>query len=306
LVAAIEYQQNVLNNRLRARYKTRDDTPFFVIFGGSSLDEIIQRTEYLKVMEHQDNKLLDEMNQTKEAYIKQKSLLEEKKKEEEDLKKQLAIEKANLDSYKISLENTKAEKDRLLKLTQNDEKKYQELLAEAQRELEQIVMAVAVLKDQESKKVDKGEAIGIQGNTGYSFGDHLHFGVYKYGSFDDIEGWNWYYSNYVDPAKKLDSKTVYWDTGCGSAGEKKVGSGDWKWPISKPTISQGFGHTCWSDVYYGGKDHPAYDMYGAVGSVVYAADDGDAYFCRNCLGDGGNGVFIFHDDDYMTLYWHLK
>jgi hypothetical protein len=296
----------VLNNRLRARYKAREDTPFFVIFGGNSLDEIIQRTEYLKVMELQDNKLLGEMNQTKDAYTKQKYLLEEKKKQEEDLKKQLEIEKANLDSYKLSLENTKAEKDRLLKLTQNDEKKYQELLAEAQRELEQIVMAVAVLKDQESKKVDKGEAIGIQGNTGYSFGDHLHFGVYKYGSFEDIEGWNWYYSNYVDPAKKLDSKTVYWDTGCESAGERKIGRGDWKWPISKPTISQGFGDTCWSDIYYGGKDHPAYDMYGPVGSVVYAADDGDAYFCRNCLGDGGNGVFIFHDDDYMTLYWHLK
>jgi murein DD-endopeptidase MepM/ murein hydrolase activator NlpD len=44
-----------------------------------------------------------------------------------------------------------------------------------------------------------------------------------------------------------------------------------------------------------------------IGSIdVKAVDDGEAYFCRNCLGDGGNGVFIFHDGDYMTLYWHLK
>lgn len=277
-----------------------------ILFGANTLNKLVQKTEYLKVLELQDHKLLDTMNQTKMAFGKQKTVFEDKKEEEEELKQQITIEKANLESYRAQLEEQKIQKQRLLEETQNDESKYQKLLEEARRELNQILGAVSVLKNQESKKVKKGEVIGIQGNTGYSFGDHLHFGVYRYSSFEDIDGWNWYYSNQVNPAKKLKKKDVYWNTGCESAKTRSTGEGDWAWPLSNPTISQGYGNTCWSSRYYGGKPHPALDMYGPYGSPIYAVEEGRAYFCRNCLGDGANGVFIFHPDDYMTVYWHLK
>ena len=309
LVGSIDHQQVVLQERQRTRYKTkevRDPSTFMIFFGSSTIGELVQKATYLRVVEEQDIKLLEQMRNTKNAYDKQKQLFEEKKTQEEQLHAQLQIEKANLDSYQVQLVQQKADKKRLLEDTQNDEEKYQDLLAEAQRELNQIIGAVSVLKGQDGEKVKKGDVIGIQGNSGYSFGDHLHFGVYRYSSFEEIDGWNWYYNNYVDPDDVLKDKNVYWDDGCRSAGYKSVGDGDWGWPLSSPTVSQGFGHTCYSDSYYGGKVHPAYDMYGAYGAPVYAAEDGEAYFCDNCLGDGGNGVFIFHDDDYMTLYWHLQ
>ena len=306
LQSSIEYQKKVLGSRLRERYKTGEDSPILILFGASTITQLVQKAEYLRVMELQDNRLMAEMSQTKDAFGKQKQLFEDKKAEEEDLKKQLVAEKANLDAYKVTLQEQQDEKKRLLDATQNDEEKYQKLLAEAKRELDQILGAVGVLKNQSSKKVKKGQAIGTQGNTGYSFGAHLHFGVYKYSSFTEIDGWNWYYSNYVDPSKVLESKTVYWNTGCESAKYRKVGSGNWDWPLASPTVSQGFGRTCWSKVYYGGKVHPAYDMYGSSGSPVFAVADGNAYFCRNCLNDGGNGVFIFHNGGYMTVYWHLR
>ncbi len=306
LEKSIDHQKDVLNARMRERYKSREDTPMVVLFGSATLDSMIHKVEYLKAMERYDNKLLIEMGDTKTRYDMQKNLFEQKKEEEEKLKTKLLNEKANLDTYKGNLVNQQNEKERLLEVTQNDEAKYQKLLEEAQRELNQIVGAASALVNTEAREVKKGELIGIQGNTGYSFGAHLHFGVYRYSSLKEISGWNWYYSNYVDPLKMLKSKTVYWNTGCESAGDKKVGKGDWSWPMSNPTISQGFGVTCWSPIYYGGKVHPAIDMWGPVNSPVYAVEDGDAYFCRNCLGDGGNGVFIFHDDDYMTVYWHLK
>ncbi len=306
LAKSIDFQQGVLEKRMRERYKSTDSSPIIVLFGSETLNAMVQKTEYLKIMAIQDKKLLDQMNKTKKDYSEQKDLFEKQKQKEEELKAQIVVEKANLESYKTDLANQKAEKQRLLEDTQNDESKYQKILSEVEAEINQIVGAVSVLKNEASKEVEKGDMIGIQGNTGFSSGDHLHFGVYKYSSFDDIDGWNWYYSNYIDPSKMLKNKTVYWDTGCESAENKSTGKGDWGWPLSSPTISQGFGNTCWSSRYYGGKPHPAYDMYGSYGSYVYAVEDGDAYFCRNCLGDGGNGVFIFHPDGYMTVYWHLR
>ena len=307
LIDSIGFQEKVLNERLRARYKTREFSPLLIFFGSDTLNMLIKKAEYLRVMQIQDKKLLDQMKETKNDYGQQKTLFEQKKKEEEELKAQVELEKANLEGYRASLEGQKVSKQNLLKLTQNDEAKFQRLLDDARRELTQIIGAASVLQDTDPVEVEKGDVIGTQGNTGYSFGDHLHFGVYKYSSISDISGgWDWYHSNHVDPAKKLKSKTVYWNTGCESAGNRSVGRGDWKWPIDTPTVSQGFGNTCYSSVYYDGKPHPAYDMYGASGVSVYAVEDGDAYFCRNCIGDGGNGVFIFHDDDYMTIYWHLR
>lgn len=305
LVKSIGYQEDVLDARMRERYKSNENSPLIFLFGADTLSQLIHKAEYLRAMELYDNKLIEDMDKTKNSYNTQKQLFEDKREEESQLKAQLVVEKTSLDNEKAKLEVQKSDKNRLLEATENDEAKYQGLLAEALKELNQITGAVSVLINQKSRVVEKGEAIGIQGNSGYSTGAHLHFGVYEYGSFKEIDGWNWYYSNYVDPLKKLKSKNVYWNTGCESSGYKTVGKGDWAWPMSSPTISQGFGNTCWIWM-YGGKPHPALDMYGSSGSPVYAVDDGDAFFCRNCLGDGGNGVFIFHDDDYMTVYWHLQ
>jgi len=134
LVASIEYQQKILESRMRESYKSKDDS-MVLLFGTNNVGKMIQKLEYLQVMEKNDNRLLEEMRKTKETFTTQKRLFEEKKTQEEELKKQLEVEKAELDAQKGSLEDKRAEKKKLLELTQNDEAKYQQLLQEAQDEL---------------------------------------------------------------------------------------------------------------------------------------------------------------------------
>jgi peptidoglycan hydrolase CwlO-like protein len=135
LEKSIDYQQSILDSRMRERYKDRGNNVLMMFFGSETLSSLVKKTEYLKALEENDNKLIDQMGETKGNFETQKGIFEDKKDEQETLKAQLEAEKANLDRYKGDLENQKSAKDKLLKDTQNDEAKYQELLAKAEKEL---------------------------------------------------------------------------------------------------------------------------------------------------------------------------
>ena len=72
-----------------------------------------------------------------------------------------------------------------------------------------------------------------------------------------------------------------------------------------PTISQCFGHTPFSSAYYKSGLHNGVDMHNDANPLIRAAQEGNAYFYRGGQ-SAGNGVFIFHKDGKMTLYWHMQ
>lgn len=299
LDTSLNYLSKMLIGRITQGYKKNNISFLTILLDSNNAFDLFNRAKYMKTAQENNQKLLVQVQTTKLNFEEQKKLREEKKKELDDLQKTLARQKTDLD-------NQKQQKQLLLTQTENDEQKYQRLLADAQRELSQIQQAATILQDATPVDLKRGEIIGTQGNSGYSFGDHLHYGVYNYSSINQISTGNWYYSNWVDPSEVLSSKTIKWETGCELPSNRTVGNGNFEWPMEPSAISQGSGFTCYSNTYYKGNPHPAWDMWGPIGTSIKASEEGKAYFCRNCLGDGGNGVFIFHNNGKMTLYWHLQ
>lgn len=290
---------NVLLNRIVATYQIGTIQPLQILLTAGNASDFLQRLNYLRLAQAHDKKLIYQMQQAKVDYANQKEIFEKEKKQVETLKKKL-------EAYTAQLDAERKDKANLLAVTKNSEQEYQRRLADALKELQQIQNAAKFLISTEPRKIARGEIIGYMGNTGYSFGAHLHFGVYNISSLDQYN----YYSNYENPANILKTESVTWNTGCGGdpGGSTNTGSGSFPWPMSTGglKISQGFGQTCYSNVYYGGKPHPAFDMYNNSDIAIRSVEEGQAYFCRNCTGDGGNGVFVFHPNGKMSLYWHLQ
>jgi len=119
LEVSLDVLSNAFSSRAVETYKMfRFDDPFIVLISSTDLKEAMTRFQYLKKIQDADRNLLERLQTTQTSYVVEKTTQEELQQE--------------LENEKLALDNQKRAKNSLLSQTKNDEKKYQELLAQAQ------------------------------------------------------------------------------------------------------------------------------------------------------------------------------
>lgn len=280
-------------NRAVETYKmARFGDTLLVLITAPDLSGAVSRFHYLRKIQEADRDLLVRLQEAQTSYVVEKE-------SQEDLQNQLEAEKTKLAGQK-------AAKAELLRLTRNDEKRYQELLAQARSELEAI-QAILAGKGTESVvgHVNEGERIAsiIQGASCNSSGSHVHFIVSSSGVTQN-------------PFSHLKSGVGYENCSgpfCGSPdGDAFNPAGSWNWPIN-PTVrfSQGYGVTwavknTWLGSIYG--FHNGIDING-VNNEVKAVRSGTLYR-GSYVGSAGCSlryVRVDHDEnDLDTFYLHIN
>ncbi len=274
-------------HRIPQSYKRASSSQFGWLLFSQNFSELLTRAKYLVQVQEEDTQLYKQLQLTQTNYNERRDVREEKRLEQESLRKQQ-------EKHTVDLANQKKQKQVLLDQTRNSEAVYQRLLAQALAEKQALDRAIA-----DSIKVGpvkKGDPIALVGNTGApscSTGEHLHLEVRKNNAW-------------VDPSGFLSSKTVRDEQ---TNSDWTVGSGSWDWPLpDQIRLTQRFGHTPWSYVYkYSGGIHTGFDMVSASSKVIRAPADGELYSSSQSCGSSIIKIkYIDHGSSLISFYLHVQ
>lgn len=119
---------NLVKLKIEQMYKRQQTGLVYTLMSANNLPRFLRSIQYLRRSQISDRELLLKLQNTKVTFEEQRSLREQK---EEELR-QLNI---SLEAYKIDLASQQQAKQQLLDVTKNDEAKYQQLLADAKRQI---------------------------------------------------------------------------------------------------------------------------------------------------------------------------
>lgn len=279
LSATVDSVSNILLTRITQTYKYGNYSSIDLFFSSRGFSDLLTRLQYIKVAQENDKKVLYQLQATKETYNEQKADRQKRQQEQEKLKKELEV-------YQTQLDDQKKAKAELLRITQNNEKNYQSLLAKLQADADSIRSALSNIGAIVGE-VKKGQPIAAMGSTGCSTGSHLHFEVFENAKVENgkVKGTR------VNPHTYLDN-------------------GQLQSPVDSYDLTTDYGDI--AGYFLNGGFHTGLDMANRSGTPIKAAADGIAYKTGGpgcpSLGIGtptANGLIIDHQNGLVTLYWHI-
>ncbi len=234
-----------------------------------------------------NKKVLYQLQATKAAYNDQKQDKETRQAEAEKLSK-------DLEKYKGQLAQSKKDKEDLLNVTKNDEKKFQDLIAKLQADTESIRRALSG-GGIKVGPVKKGDVVASVGMSGCTTGPHLHFEIMTNAK---VEG-----SSVVGRENKVDPKPLL------ESGQFEKPLGIYNGQDCSSSCKPGNISTHFGEVYFLGK-HTGLDLVEYYGAPIRAIADGVAYQFSDSsacylTGTVGRGIVIDHQNGYVSLYWHI-
>ena len=295
LDTALSHLSKLLLKKVVEGYKTKPISFFDILFDSQNANDFISRVKYLKTAQANNQKLLVQVQETKLNFEEQKGLREEKQVELNKLETQLNRQRDDLD-------NQKAAKQKLLNVTQNDERVYQRLLEQARAEYAAIQGIISGAgTETKLREVKRGENIAsiIPGASCNSSGGHLHFIVQEGGTV----------LNPFNYLKSVDYSNCS-GSACGSSdGDSFNPSGSWNWPLNPAIeLEQGYGNTwaarnTWVGRIY--SFHNGIDINGSSNSVLSVAE-GELYRGSYSVGCALPYMKLVHkDSNIVTFYLHV-
>lgn len=122
---------SVYLEQIVANYKLQKKIPAIALFIGGNFNSLFEQYKYISSIQKNSQNTLVSLETVRTNYDIQKEAKRQKQQELQDLQKSLNVQNSNLAKQKQA-------KDNLLAATKNDEKKYQQLLADALKQLSQL------------------------------------------------------------------------------------------------------------------------------------------------------------------------